>query len=95
MSLETLKTEFPIWQVKNKFSMPKMINTPNGDVQVQGYATAKVDASILHQIPDSSVFKLVVPTVDDLIRHKLITVATKADDKAKAAPAIAYVSEAK
>ena len=78
MSLEKLKSDFPVFLVKNMHSVPKIIFTLEGDVQVQPYATAKIESQLLHQIPDNSVFKMVSPTVADLIKYGIIKPKTTA-----------------
>lgn len=75
-SFETLKEAFPIFEVKNKKTVSKNILLANNEeVVVPPSATVKLESKNLIQIPDTTYFKLLVPSLNDLIEHNVIKVS--------------------
>jgi len=71
---ESLVKEFPIFVVKNKTAITKNIPIKdNEELVVPSHAIVKIDANLLGGIPSSTFFKMVSPSVKDLIKHGLIS----------------------
>lgn len=81
MSIDTLKTAYPIWTIKNRAAVAKLLPTIEGDVQIQGFASVKVPSAIMHCMPDTTTFAMVSPGISALIEHGIIkeTVTVKPD----------------
>lgn len=73
-SLERLKQEFPVFVVKNKAPTSKQIILANNEtVQVQPGAEKPIKSADLVQMPDSAYFKMISPSVADLVRCGVLT----------------------
>lgn len=74
MSLDTLKAEFPVFEILNRTNTVSTLSVANGEtIHFGPRAQRRVQAEHIHQIPDPSEYKLVTPSMDDLIRHGLVT----------------------
>lgn len=85
-NFETLKKAYPIFEVRNRQSLSKNILLRNNEeVVVPGNATVKIASEDLIQMPDSTFFKVVSPSVDALIEHNVLKKSepetTKKDSK--------------
>mgnify|MGYP000980433860 CR=1 FL=1 len=70
---EALIKEFPIFTVKNKTSITKNIPLKdNEELVVPAHGVVKISAAILTGIPSSTYFKMVSPSIKDLINHGVI-----------------------
>lgn len=79
--LDLLKMDFPIFEIRNTMPYAALISLVDGDsVQAQAYATIKVHSNKLYQLPDMTVFKMISPSIDDLISYGVIT-STPAESK--------------
>lgn len=76
-----LKMDFPVFTLVNKKAFPQHIAIRGGEsVQINGNAEANVDSTQLIQLPDTSIFRYVSPTFEDLIKYGLIkSTATVSD----------------
>lgn len=83
-SFETLKEAFPVFEVRNKRNVSKNILLANNEeVVVPPSATVKLESKNFIQVPDTSNFKLIVPTLDALIEHNVIKVTPPANPPEK------------
>lgn len=81
---ETLVGAFPVFKVKNKTAVSKNIQLKdNEEVVVPAGATIKVSAAQLLGVPDSSCFKMISPTITDLISANVITSGNSAVEEDK------------
>lgn len=72
-SFDRLKMDFPIFEVRNSKPYAQHISLINGDsVQANGNATIRIDANKLYQLPDLTAFKMVSPSMQDLISYGVI-----------------------
>lgn len=72
-NFDKLLAAFPVFKLKNKKSVSKNIVLQNGEeVVVPANATVTIDSSELISIPSNLDFKLLSPTVADLISFGLI-----------------------
>jgi hypothetical protein len=75
MNTEKLASMFPIMVIENKTPFQQHISYGNGDtVTIQPLAKSKITSAGLHQVPDSSIFSLISPTLSQLTEAGIITV---------------------
>lgn len=71
-AFDRLKMDFPIFEIRNTKSYPAQIELIGDSVQINGYATGKVNSNQLYQIPDLSIFKMISPSMEDFINYGVI-----------------------
>lgn len=72
-SFDRLKMDFPIFEIRNNKPYAQHISLANGDsVQANGNATIRVDANKMYQLPDLTAFKMVSPSMRDLINYGVV-----------------------
>ena len=65
-NFEALKSQFPIFKVKNRTSIPQQIMlAEGGSVQIPGSSFGSIESKNLIQAPDFRIFKPVTPSMED------------------------------
>ena len=67
--LNTLKANFPVWQIKNRGKVATELSLSGGtdSITILPGATASILSSQIYQMPDMKKFTLVVPSMADVV----------------------------
>lgn len=64
--ISELKELYPVWEFQNKSGQPQLVTLDNDTVPVAIRGTLKLPSSHFLNLPSTSLFKFVTPTLDDL-----------------------------
>jgi hypothetical protein len=75
-AFDQLKMDFPIWELRNTRNYAIQIMLADGDeVQVQPNGNARINAASMIQLPDFTSFKMLSPTMSDIIKSGVLSSA--------------------
>lgn len=79
-AFDRLKMDFPIFEMRNIRGYAVSVMLADGDsVQVQPHGTAKINSVSMIQLPDFTAFKMISPTMADIIKSGVLSKASPSD----------------
>lgn len=79
-AFDQLKMDFPIWELRNQRNYPIQIMLADGnEVQIQPNGNGRIQAASMIQLPDFTSFKMISPTMADIIKSGVLSNPKPAD----------------